>query len=581
MRTKMTTYYKLVKGATKIKMAPPKQKYIDPILLGTADDRDFKEIVSALSERINDSAWTIVFKSLAVAHVMVRDGNGDIALKYFSQNEDFFELKGLSGSYATRSGDIQALERYANYLRVRSLEYRKIRKDYVRGGTSELKKVSGKNSKKCLEDVESLEVQIGALIKNRYSQYDLNNDLVMYAFRMLVQDLLALYNSLNEGIITLLESFFELTHANAERTLKLYKRFVQLTENVVRYLKTAKAVGLKIPVIKHITTKLISSLEEHLKEDSDPKNSANFSPEGKTNVQSELDRIREQRMALENQMKRQSTMGAQTAYNPFDQTAMTLQSPQFDDMRSQVPNTSNPFMQFQHLQTQQQMTQQAPIQQLTQQMTQPATMQQLPQQITQPATMPQLGQQLTQPAPMQQLPLHTGYNPFMQDTAQPMQAFAQPQQQPSQYMQQNIPQPSQLNSAVTGMQPATNLNPSLPLNVQLNPAQYSQTQLPTDHIAPMQTGPNNPFSFENVQRQQLQRQNTNPFSIQNYQDSTKNPFSLMQDNQSTFQNQQRATTFGGLERLPTVPVFPQTQLQQGFQGAPNQRALNEPNLIDI
>lgn len=85
----MTTYHRLVKGATKIKMAPPKTKYTDPILLGTTNERDFGEIVNALEERINDSAWTVVFKSLAVAHLMIRDGDKDIALKYFSRNLDF------------------------------------------------------------------------------------------------------------------------------------------------------------------------------------------------------------------------------------------------------------------------------------------------------------------------------------------------------------------------------------------------------------------------------------------------------------------------------------------------------------
>lgn len=44
-----------------------------------------------------------------------------------------------------------------------------------------------------------------------------------------------------------------------------------MTEYVVRYLKIGKAVGLKIPVIKHITTKLINSLEEHLREETKDK----------------------------------------------------------------------------------------------------------------------------------------------------------------------------------------------------------------------------------------------------------------------------------------------------------------------
>lgn len=68
----MTTYFKLVKGATKIKSAPPKQKYLDPILLGTSNEEDFYEIVKGLDSRINDTAWTIVYKSLLVVHLMIR-----------------------------------------------------------------------------------------------------------------------------------------------------------------------------------------------------------------------------------------------------------------------------------------------------------------------------------------------------------------------------------------------------------------------------------------------------------------------------------------------------------------------------
>ena len=113
-----------------------------------------------------------------------------------------------------------------------------------------------------------------------------------------------------------------------------------------------QAVGLKIPVIKHITTKLISSLEEHLREDPGNKGTT-FSQDDKTQVQNDLDKVRQQRIALENQIKHQSILQTQqTGYNPFASTPMTLQSPQFDNMPSQVANTSNPFQQYQSLQPQ-------------------------------------------------------------------------------------------------------------------------------------------------------------------------------------------------------------------------------------
>ena len=202
----MTTYFKLVKGATKIKSAPPKQKYLDPILLGTSNEEDFYEIVKGLDSRINDTAWTIVYKSLLVVHLMIREGSKDVALRYYSRNLEFFDIENIRGSNGSASGDMRALDRYDNYLKVRCREFGKIKKDYVRDGYRTLKLNSGNYGSSrnkqhsiiiALDHVESLEVQIQALIKNKYTQYDLSNELIIFGFKLLIQDLLALYNALS------------------------------------------------------------------------------------------------------------------------------------------------------------------------------------------------------------------------------------------------------------------------------------------------------------------------------------------------------------------------------------------------
>lgn len=340
----MTTYLKLVKGATKIKMAPPKQKYIEPIMLGTADPSEFREIVRALESRISDTAWTVVYKTLIVVHLMIREGDRNVALKYFSTHRSFFELSEIVRANRWASGDLRALERYDNYLLTRSEEFGATGIDYVREGYSSLKSVSESGRvRRALDHVESLELQIQSLIKNRYSQMDLSNELLLCGFRLLVQDLLSLYNCLNEGIITLLESFFEFTRSDAQRTVQLYKEFVDLTDDVVKYLKTGKAVGMKIPVIKHITTKLVRSLEEHLREDE--KSHITFtkdSPEPTSTVaQRKLEEIRKQKKLLEQQLQNQQLLVSpsvpQQPYNPFG-------SQQQDTFTFEAQPTGNPFL---------------------------------------------------------------------------------------------------------------------------------------------------------------------------------------------------------------------------------------------
>lgn len=638
----MTTYVKLVKGATKIKMAPPKPKYVDPILLGTGDPEEFHEIIRALDARVQDTAWTVVYKSFIVVHLMIREGEPDVTIAYLSKHLEFFRLKDIFNSKLS-SGDLQALKRYREYLQCRCEQYARTHKDYVRDGNANLKG-NVKDAKLALDHVESLEAQITALIKNRYSQYDLGNDLLMCAFRLLVQDLLVLYNSLNEGIITLLESFFELTHANAERTLELYKRFVELTENVVKYLKTGKAVGLKIPVIKHITTKLIRSLEEHLREDS--KKGQTFSSEDKTPAQKQLEQVREQKRQLEEQLKSQQQVTfsptipqQQTGYNPFSE-GFTFEQPLV------AQQTSNPFAQqqqqvatgqVQQVPTQNVMPIQPQLTQLQPQVTQPIQpqvtqqfQQQQPQQL-QPQQTQQLQPQQTQFVPVQ----HTAQQPFdtQQLQQQPTQQIAPPQ--PYQAQPQVTPAapenssqlqtqqtgffssntqltpsftgagfggysapPSQLpTAAVTGAQSGYQAIPQPQMQAQVQPQAQPQVPAPT--------GSNNPFSLDNISRENEARAQVNPFSQINYTGAAPaNPFSQQQPTQSTAMQQPH--TFGGYENIPTVPVFPQAhahaqqQGQQQYQMQPSQQQINPfsqpqqqqfqqaqprygegPNLIDI
>ncbi|AJS26037.1 Yap1802p [Saccharomyces cerevisiae YJM1385] len=564
-------YTKLVKGATKIKMAPPKQKYVDPILSGTSSARGLQEITHALDIRLSDTAWTIVYKALIVLHLMIQQGEKDVTLRHYSHNLDVFQLRKISHTTKWSSNDMRALQRYDEYLKTRCEEYGRLGMDHLRDNYSSLK-LGSKNQLSMdeeLDHVESLEIQINALIRNKYSISDLENHLLLYAFQLLVQDLLGLYNALNEGVITLLESFFELSIEHAKRTLDLYKDFVDMTEYVVRYLKIGKAVGLKIPVIKHITTKLINSLEEHLREEtkrqrgepSEPQqdrkpstaisstssHNNNSNDKNKSIAQKKLEQIREQKRLLEQQLQNQQLLISPTvpqdAYNPFGSQQQDLNNDTFSfeptqpQMTAQVPQpTANPFL-------------------IPQQ-------QQQALQLTSASTMPQ-------PSEIQITP--------------------------------------NLNNQQTGMYAS---------NLQYTPnftgsgfGGYTTTEnnaMMTGTLDPTKTGSNNPFSLENIAREQQQQnfQNSpNPFTLQQAQTTpilahsqTGNPFQAQNvvtspmgtymtspvagqlQYASTGAQQQPQMMQGqqtGYVMVPTafVPINQQQQQQQHQQ--------ENPNLIDI
>lgn len=547
----MTTYVKLVKGATKIKMAPPKSKYIDPILLGTTQPGDFQEIMDALQPRINDSAWTVVYKALIILHLLIRDGEKQVALDYLSESyhaDQFFHINNNLISQSTHSGDVKLLQKYSNYLKVRTQEFSKTKKDFVKEDYKTLRIIIDNSNHEsiqfALDQVDSLELQVEALIKVRFTSYELSNELFLYSFKLLVYDLLPLYNALNEGIITLLESFFELSHSEADTTLQLYKRFVTLTDIVVKYLKTAKNVGLRIPIIKHITTKLVKSLEDHLAEDNKTHNTFNQDsttattttvPTGiassvalssaSTFAQQRLEEIRKQKALLEQQLANQhillpSQTGSQS-HNPF----MTAEN-QMSFIPQQI--TNNPFV-----------------------------IQSTPQTIQQPIQV--------LPTPSAQPNLYTASSmPVL------------PQQDPISIVPSISTTMTQVPTIIPTM---TSTSQQQVVTSNMTNTQNIPTFVP-EQVPPLPTGSNNPFALNNIEKEIQSRQEINPFSKTNYTESnnevnnkvpnnvSNNPFSLVNNPQG-----QQMQANGQVNQFTNSQYLTQTQQQP--------QICNSISLIDL
>lgn len=81
----MASYEKSVKGGTKIKLAPPKAKYVEHILIATREgEGGVADVFRTLQNRLRDSTWTIVFKSLIIVHLMIKEGQRDVTLRYLA-----------------------------------------------------------------------------------------------------------------------------------------------------------------------------------------------------------------------------------------------------------------------------------------------------------------------------------------------------------------------------------------------------------------------------------------------------------------------------------------------------------------
>ncbi|PPQ62861.1 hypothetical protein CVT24_006259 [Panaeolus cyanescens] len=301
----MSSFDKVVKLACKPKAAPPKAKYIDPIIAATwSEDGAVSDVCKALSPRIREPNAIVAFKALIVLHTMIRNGATDNVLSYLSTS-DVLKLKNVSAASWEGYAAPQNLLNYALYLDSRIRAYRDLKHDAVKvqadsnrdmrnpasveeegyrgrkdrnkqngSAPTRSKTIMGRKlrvmtvEKGLLRETRIVHGMIDALVECRFYLDDLEDELTITALRMLVKDLLILFQAGNEGVINVLENYFEMSHIDAEEALRIYRHFCKQTEAVVEFLGVAKKLqnllNVPVPNLKHAPVSLAGALQEYL-----------------------------------------------------------------------------------------------------------------------------------------------------------------------------------------------------------------------------------------------------------------------------------------------------------------------------
>ncbi|KAG6025710.1 hypothetical protein E4U19_003005 [Claviceps sp. Clav32 group G5] len=612
------SFEKSVKGATKIKNAPPKTKYIEHILVAThSGDAGVAEVFRSLQYRLHDSTWTVVLKSLLTTHLMIREGSPDVTLAFLSKHRNIFSV----GHFADAQTQGRNIRCYANYLSERARSYRDTKTDWVRANEARLERLTV--DKGLLRETESVQSQLSALVKCDVLDNEPENEITIAIFRLLVLDLLSLFQVLNQGLINILGHFFEMSKTDAERALEIYRTFTRLTDQVVQYLSSARLhehyTRVEVPKLKHAPVNLARQLEEYLKDpdfeihrrqylaEQDAKKMGgsrtakpDFSkPPTKSSSATNTNQPFPSVPEAKDEPKAQASKGPDPdLIDFFDSIEKNQQTMQVSSQPTGMPGSTAPFQpqqtgvapeglvqqqtgfmpMFQQPQNmggmispqQQQQQQQYQVQQLQPNFTGAAMGGFTPQQTFQPGALGSIPQnseasfqnqnqtlQYNQQQPLSQMqtgqpnalvPMPTGTNPFRQ----------------SMMMQQTGTQAN--SSPYSSSPPAQNLNRQSTNPFARSPPQNSS---PFQTSSPLQAQPTgtNPFAKNNTQsqpdRQQQQQQQLAPQPT-----GTTNPFrqSALINHATGMGWQHNQTPIGGgLDQLPTVPVFPRPAQQAPWQ----------------
>ncbi|CAJ0651943.1 3175_t:CDS:2, partial [Entrophospora sp. SA101] len=262
-----------VKGATKSKCAAPKQKYLEVLIPATSSSDALKTIFASLEHRLRENSWTIVFKSLIVIHILMRKGVDGQVLSYLVRKPNILNLSGFKGSGIGNGAEqTKNIHSYAAYLEEKVSVYRELKVNFVKEkkleNNSRLRRLTV--AKGLLREVKILQRQLDALLNCKFYLDEVANYVTLTAFRLIVIDLLVLFETTNEGVINMLEQFVSMSQIDAKDGLEIYKKFVKQTEKVVIYLRAAQklqsVLGIKIPNLKHAPVSLTIALQDYVED---------------------------------------------------------------------------------------------------------------------------------------------------------------------------------------------------------------------------------------------------------------------------------------------------------------------------
>ncbi|XP_069362000.1 phosphatidylinositol-binding clathrin assembly protein LAP isoform X14 [Maniola hyperantus] len=260
---------KSVCKATTEEMIAPKKKHLDYLVHCTNEPNvSIPQLANLLVERTQNTNWVVVYKSLITVHHLLAYGNERFT-QYLASSNSTFQLSNFLDKSGVQGYDMSPfIRRYAKYLNEKALSYRTVAFDFckVKRGKEE-GSLRMMNAEKLLKTLPVLQAQLDALLEFDCTANDLTNGVINMCFMLLFRDLIRLFACYNDGIINLLEKYFDMNKKNAREALDLYKKFLIRMDRVGEFLKVAENVGIDkgdIPDLTKAPSSLLDALEGHL-----------------------------------------------------------------------------------------------------------------------------------------------------------------------------------------------------------------------------------------------------------------------------------------------------------------------------
>ncbi|XP_060612206.1 phosphatidylinositol-binding clathrin assembly protein-like isoform X3 [Anolis sagrei] len=259
---------KAVCKATTHEVMGPKKKHLDYLIQCTNEmNVNIPQLADTLFERTANSSWVVVFKALITTHDLMMYGN-ERFIQYLASRNTLFNLNNYLDKSAMQGYDMSTfIRRYSRYLNEKALSYRLVAVDFTKMKRGIDGVMRTMNTEKLLKTLPIIQNQLDALLDFDANPNELTNGVINAAFMLLFKDSIRLFAAYNEGIINLLEKYFDMKKNQCKEGLDIYKKFLARMTKLSEFLKVAEQVGIDqgdIPDLTQAPSSLLEALEQHL-----------------------------------------------------------------------------------------------------------------------------------------------------------------------------------------------------------------------------------------------------------------------------------------------------------------------------
>ncbi|MEW5308793.1 MAG: hypothetical protein WDW38_000724 [Sanguina aurantia] len=261
----------------------PKEKHVRTLKIactGSAPRQQVNYVIHQLAKRLEDKpGWLVALKSLIVFHRLMREVDTTFQEEMLRYSERtganrLLRMDAFADHTTKETWDFSAWIRvYSVYLDERLAVFRQLKFDPEQESANEakdskLKSCSGAELLEHLPQVHKLLTRLIMCVPEGASQ---TNEVVLQACSMVLGEIRAIYKVVYEGVMNLMDKFFEMDRPDAIRSLELYKENIVLNDKLNAFYSAINNIqmlrgAVQFPTLQALPADFLTTLEDFIRD---------------------------------------------------------------------------------------------------------------------------------------------------------------------------------------------------------------------------------------------------------------------------------------------------------------------------